>query len=166
MPVKIKPTVTGKVRKLVKSKALFSFFWACAKFCLATKEASCGKSTVVIDTTKTPKMSQGSIRVAKRTNFILFLSLSPTSEVKDELEGEYYVTEVKKLKKKDLYTFFLEKNFYYYDNWTDLYLVTAVRSSEKPTKILRLQLASLRGKTEVVWDDPAFIEQVETLDEK
>ena len=51
--------------------------------------------------------------------------------VKDELEGEYYVTEVKKLKKKDLYTFFLEKNFYYYDNWTDLYLVTAVRSSEE-----------------------------------
>ena len=39
------------------------------------------------------------------------------------------MTEVKKLKKKDLYTFFLEKNFYYYDNWTDLYLVTAVRSS-------------------------------------
>ena len=72
----------------------------------------------------------------------------------------------KKIKKERSLYFFLEKNFYYYDNWTDLYLVTAVRSSEKPTKILRLQLASLRGKTEVVWDDPAFIEQVETLDEK
>ncbi len=86
--------------------------------------------------------------------------------VKDEDKGKYFEAEVKKLKKKDLYSFFLEKNFYYYDNWTDIYLVTAVRSSNNKPKFLKLQLASLQGKAEVVWDDPAFIEQVETLDEK
>ncbi len=80
--------------------------------------------------------------------------------VKDNPEGEYYKTEVKKLKKKDIYSFFLEKNFYYYDNWTDLYLVTAVRSSEKPTEILKLQLGSLQGKAEAKWDSPTLFKKI------
>lgn len=72
--------------------------------------------------------------------------------LKDWSNQEFHQVRAEKLDKNNIYTLFLEKNFIYFDNWVDVYIINTLRNKTyNPTESLQLQLSSIKGKVVTEW---------------